>query len=267
MELDLAVHRVAAKLPPFWPDRPALWFAQVEAQFTVSGITQDATKFAYVVSQLESRYAAEVEDLIINPPPTDAYARLRSELIRRVSLSEEQRVRQLLTEEVLGDRKPSQFLRHLRSLAGPTVVQDSLLRTLWLQRLPLQMQAILQTQADSELDKIAELADKILEVTPTSLTAAAAHQCEAVTSPMMNHLAQRIEQLSSEVASLRRWRSSSRPRPRPVSRDGRQHSRDSGSPVAQGDNNRRVCWFHRRFGKRARKCEQPCDFPNAGGSQ
>ncbi|KFD46718.1 hypothetical protein D918_09389 [Trichuris suis] len=66
---ELSVHRVTAKLPPFWPDRPALWFAQVEAQFTLAGITQDATKFAYVVSQLESRYAAEVEDIIVNLPP------------------------------------------------------------------------------------------------------------------------------------------------------------------------------------------------------
>ncbi|KHJ40519.1 hypothetical protein D918_09409 [Trichuris suis] len=109
-----SVHRVTAKLPLFWPDRPALWFAQMEAQ-----ITQYATKFAYVVSQLESRYAPEVEDVIVNPPPTDAYPRLRNELIRRVSLSEEQRVRQLLTEEVLGERKPSQFLGTYGPSQGP----------------------------------------------------------------------------------------------------------------------------------------------------
>ncbi|KFD64488.1 hypothetical protein M514_10814, partial [Trichuris suis] len=222
---ELSVHRVTAKLPPFWPDRPALWFAQVEAQFTLAGITQDATKFAYVVSQLESRYAAEVEDIIVNPPPTDAYTRLRNELIRRVSVSEEQRVRQLLTE-VLGERKPSQFLRHLRSLAGPTVVQDSLLRTLWLQHLPLQMQAILQTQADSDLDKIAELADKILEVTPTPLTVAATHMCEPVSSPTMSELAQRIDELSLQVASLRRHRSRPRLHSRATTRSGLRNSQD-----------------------------------------
>uniref|UniRef100_A0A5S6R653 C2H2-type domain-containing protein n=1 Tax=Trichuris muris TaxID=70415 RepID=A0A5S6R653_TRIMR len=128
MEGESAVHRVAAKLPPFWADRPALWFAQVEAQFTVAGITQEATKFAYVVSQLEGRYAAEVEDIITNPPARNAYSHLRNELIRRVSVSTEQRVRQVLTEEMLGERKPSQFLRHLRSFAcKASLTRDTLL--------------------------------------------------------------------------------------------------------------------------------------------
>uniref|UniRef100_A0A5S6QGF2 Retrotransposon gag domain-containing protein n=1 Tax=Trichuris muris TaxID=70415 RepID=A0A5S6QGF2_TRIMR len=103
MESESAVHRVAAKLPPFWADRAALWFAQIEAQFTVARITE-ATKFAYVVSQLEGRYAAEVED-ITNSPARNAYSHLRSELIRRVSVSAEQRVRQVLIDR-RGVRRP-----------------------------------------------------------------------------------------------------------------------------------------------------------------
>ena len=32
--------RVAVRLPPFWPDRPAIWFAQAESQFELSAITR-----------------------------------------------------------------------------------------------------------------------------------------------------------------------------------------------------------------------------------
>lgn len=96
-----AVHRVSVKLPQFWPDKPALWFAQVEAQFAVSGITADDTRYSYVVAQLDSRYAAEVEDIILSPPANDRYAYLKNELIRRLSISEEQRVRRLLGQEEL----------------------------------------------------------------------------------------------------------------------------------------------------------------------
>uniref|UniRef100_A0A5S6QN28 Retrotransposon gag domain-containing protein n=1 Tax=Trichuris muris TaxID=70415 RepID=A0A5S6QN28_TRIMR len=188
MESESAVHRVAAKLPPFWADRAALWFAQIEVQFTVARIT-GGTKFAYVVSQLEGRYAAEVEDIITNSPARNAYSHLRNELIRRVSVSTKQRVRQVLTEEVLGERKPSQFLRHLRSLAGSTVTQDSLLRTLWLQRLPLQMQAILRTQSDTDVDRVAELADKILEVTPAPGTTAPVNAGDSAMSQLVQPVA------------------------------------------------------------------------------
>jgi len=38
-----AVYRVAVRLPPFWPDRPAVWFAQAEAQFELAGITRHTT--------------------------------------------------------------------------------------------------------------------------------------------------------------------------------------------------------------------------------
>jgi hypothetical protein len=106
-----------------------VWFAQLEGQFALSSITQDATKFYYVISHLENKYAAEVEDVITNPPPTGRYEKIKAQLIRRLSLSEDQRVRQLLMHEKMGDRRPTQFLRHLRTLAGPSVLSD-FLRTL-----------------------------------------------------------------------------------------------------------------------------------------
>uniref|UniRef100_A0ABD2XQ40 DUF7041 domain-containing protein n=1 Tax=Trichogramma kaykai TaxID=54128 RepID=A0ABD2XQ40_9HYME len=165
-----AVHRVAVKLPAFWPDRPSLWFAQADSHFILSDITVESTKFHYVVSQLDARVALEVEDIITNPPAVNPYTFLRLKLIERLSASEEQRVRQLISEEELGDRKPSQFLRHLRSLAGATIVQDNLMRQLWLHRLPSSVRAILATQTDAALDKLAELADKIIEISPCTPT-------------------------------------------------------------------------------------------------
>ena len=44
-----AIHRVTVKLPPFWFEKPALWFAQAEAQFAVAGITRDDTMYNYVI--------------------------------------------------------------------------------------------------------------------------------------------------------------------------------------------------------------------------
>ncbi|KAL4148407.1 hypothetical protein QTP88_002660 [Uroleucon formosanum] len=107
-----SVNHVTVKLPPFWAEKPSLWFSQVDLQFAISGITSEETKFHYVVAQLDTRYAAEVEDIITNPPPTERYKHLRTKLVERLSISEEQRVRQLINEKELSDRQitKQQFL-------------------------------------------------------------------------------------------------------------------------------------------------------------
>jgi hypothetical protein len=79
--------RVAGRLPPFWAERPAVWFAQAEAQFSLAGVNNKKTKFYYVISQLDHRYATEVEDIITSPPESDPYTTLRTEHIRRLSPS------------------------------------------------------------------------------------------------------------------------------------------------------------------------------------
>ena len=56
-----AVHTVSLKLPPFWQEDPALWFHQMEAQFAIKGITQQLTKYHYIVGSLAPEIAREGE--------------------------------------------------------------------------------------------------------------------------------------------------------------------------------------------------------------
>ena len=90
------IHRSTVRLPPFWPDRPGLWFTQAEGQFELASVNRERTKFNYVISQLEYRHAAEVED-IMSPPANNTYTTLKTELVRHLSASRDQRVRQFLT--------------------------------------------------------------------------------------------------------------------------------------------------------------------------
>jgi len=163
------VHRVAVRLQTFWTDLHAVWFAQAEAQFELTAITRQRTKFKFFVSQLNQMQAAEVEDIITTPPEDEPYNRLKAELVRRLSTSREHRVRRLLSHEELGDRKPSQFLRHLKGLEPD--VQDVFLRTIWASRLPPKVQALLAGQIGGSLESASNLEDKICEVTTQPTTA------------------------------------------------------------------------------------------------
>ena len=93
--------------------------------------------------------------------------------------------------EETGDRKPSQFLRHLQGLAG-TSVPESMLRTLWFGRLPFNVQAILAAQKDLYLEKLADLADSISKLTETRRDVA------AVSLPVPDPLVEQFKQLNGD---------------------------------------------------------------------
>lgn len=247
------VCRVGVRIPPFWPEKPAIWFAQIEGQFMISNITADATKFYYVISQLEPQYAAEVEDIVISPPSSNKYDKLKTELIKRLSASRERKVKQLLTHEELGDRTPSQFLRHLRHLAGPEV-PDDFLRTIWMSRLPNTTQTIIVSQTTTSLETLAELADKIHDVVPPSPQVAAVAATDDRIVKLEGHIAELTRQMKALTNQLTEKRS--RPRSRSRTRSStRSHSNHRRYPT---------CWYHYKYGDRASKCVKPCDFSQAG---
>jgi len=159
----LSIDRVSVKVPGFIPTDPELWFLMLEGGFEAAGIIQDNTKYGHVLTALDQRYALEVRDILTRPRGERSYELLKTELIKRLGSSREQNTRRLLENEPLEDRKPSQFLRHLRGLAGTEFPED-ILQTLWLGRLSRNVQALLASHRDLTLDKRAEIADSVADL-------------------------------------------------------------------------------------------------------
>ncbi|KAJ2947652.1 hypothetical protein O0L34_g17455 [Tuta absoluta] len=245
------IFHVGVRIPTFWPEKPALWFAQVEGNFALSKITKDETKFNYVISQLDQRYAAEVEDIIVAPPKENLYETLKTQLIKRLSASREKEIQQLLMREEMGDRRPSQFLRYLRKLAGPGVPED-FLKSIWTGRLPTHVQTALASQPSSTLDSLADLADTVMDMVSTNPHVAATSTTAGSPFDLM---AKQIAALTKQVEALSLnhvpRRSRSKTRNNAASRRERSESSYRKFPI---------CWFHAKFGKKAAKCAKPCDY-------
>jgi len=160
---------VGMRIPEFTPANPELWFSIIDRSFQAAGIVVDATKFGYALAAIVPRYMTEIRDIIMNPPAECAYETLKTELIKCLSLSQEHKTRRLLEHEEIGDRKPSQFLRHLRGLAG-SVIEDGMLLTVWLSRLPAYVQPHLVARTQDTLEQLADIADAIVEATRAQVT-------------------------------------------------------------------------------------------------
>ncbi|XP_072933293.1 uncharacterized protein [Epargyreus clarus] len=261
------VFRVGVRVPPFYPDDPDLWFAQLESQFVLSNVTSDSTKFYYAISQLEHVYAAQVKDILCTPPATGKFEKLKTELVKRLSVSKENKLKQLFLHEDMGDRKPSQFLRHLKNLAGPSVSDDVLL-TLWSGRLPHSLQTVIASQPKLSLDELAELADRVHAIAPSAPYNHVASTSSSQAPPSrVDELGHEICALSKQVAKLTAYvyrNPRTRSRSRSQGNRHRSKSRNRQPPLDHPH-----CWYHYNFGANAKKCSEPCQFKsgNAPGSR
>ncbi|XP_075985607.1 uncharacterized protein LOC142982808 [Anticarsia gemmatalis] len=249
------------KVPSFSPEDPEIWFALLEGQFAVYGIDDDAAKFAHVTSNLDVVHAKAVKDIILTPPAENRYERIKTELVRRLSASHEKKIRQLLTHEELGDRKPSQFLRHLQDLAGPSVPLD-FIKTVWRQRLPTIVQTVLASQTSLSPEQLADLADNIQEtVAPCNVAATSCNSRDAASE--IAELRKMVEQLSLKVDECTRASYSSRSSGQQHSPSRRHRSRNRSRSRSRSSANHRnhpTCWYHYNFGDKAARCDKPCDY-------
>ena len=236
--------RTAVRLPPFWPDRPALWFAQAEAQFELAALTSERTKLNYLISHLDHRHSAEVENVVTSPKAKYTYKMLKTELVR-LSKSREQRVRHLLFHKQMGHRKPFQFLRHLKSLA-PDVRHD-FLRSIWTNRRPPHIQVIFAGHSEGNLDSALQLAHRICEVAPQPTMA-------SVSTTSENSLLQRLEEFSRQVAAITIDRTRRRSHSRYRYKTGNLPSRGGDSKEAA------YCWYRPKFRDKAQKCKPSIFF-------
>ncbi|XP_037564624.1 uncharacterized protein LOC119444272 [Dermacentor silvarum] len=174
-------------------------------------------------------------------------------LIRRLTPSELERLRQLLNDTDLGDRTPSQLLRHMQRLVGSVTGLDStLLREIFLQRLPSHVRVALATVAEKDIGKMAAIADAIMAAANPSASVANV-QVKSASAPSPNEfleLREEIARLTETVAALQAR----------TSRPLEQRSAQPQQPRL------RWCWYHRKHGDAARKCVAPCGYPgNATG--
>lgn len=242
-----------AKLPPFWREEPEIWFLQVESSFNLNGITQDTTKYEYLLSHLDPSILYVVKDIIVNPPTIGRYAAMKARIVKHFAESDEGQLKKLLSGLELGDQKPSHLLHKMKSLAG-TRVSNEMMRTMFLERLPEKVKCILAVTDTADLDNLAGIADKICEQYSTSI-------CAVSSKTQANHgsddVSEKLDQIITRIDALERH-SRQRQRNRSVENqptDSRSKSRsrkDSG-----------LCWYHWLFAQKASKCVNPCKFSSS----
>lgn len=209
------VAAVALKLPTFWTKNPDVWFLQVEAQFGLRKITDDDTKYHYVVAALDQNTAASILHVLNNPPTTEKYQDLKDKLTVKCSLTEAERAARLCSMPGIGDGTATQLMDSMLALYPAGKSPDFIFRHLFVSQLPSEVRAQLTEDVSATADdfrKLAKKADGIL----------AAQGFELTSTVHKQHF------------------------PAP----------ESGA-----------CFYHAKFGKKAKKCQPPCTYVASGNGK
>lgn len=264
------------RLPSFWQQSPAGWFVTVESAFNVAGVTGDRTKHNLVVSALDATSVSDLLDVLSHPPDTDLYPNLKRAILARFVDSEDKQLDQLFNRLELGDRKPSQLLRSMKTLASNKVA-DEVLKVKWLHLLPPQVSRILKAlQSTVDLDALSTVADELLDTQPGVFAVTQAARPSPSGSPALSDsalsslssadqgLAQQVAALTFQVSQLMAMvqQQTRRPRDRSRSRGGPR----SRSTTPTGGSRAPTCWYHRTFGEKAQHCRPPCRYQPAQGN-
>lgn len=260
---EISAAMATLKIPPFWSNRPDLWFLQVETQFRLKGITASQTKYDYLVSCLPSETMEIVADILTKPPATEKYEGLKKSLLDRCTETEEKRLDSLLNKVDLGDIKPSELYRQMKSLAGDNkLINEDLLKKLWRNRLPQSIQAlVIAIESTHTEEQIFAVADKVHIATDHPRISA----IRTETSNFYDELPTLIKKMCESIERLEAQTTrNSRSNDRPQGSRDRSNSRNRSKSRNRNFNaSGKHCWYHFRYGIKAEKCIQPCDFKNS----
>lgn len=255
---DLSQITTKTQIPEFWADEPRLWFGQFEV-IVADQKKGERAKFNVVIAKLNKENVRQVSDLVLEPPADKPYTVLKERLLSIYEETDTQRVRKLLKEIDLGEQKPSQLLRNMKDLARGKFPEDTL-RMLWIGHLPAMARTVLAVSDITDLNKLAEQADKIMETAEPrdAISEVAANSSPSSTDLLIAEVSKLSKNIQEMHRSSQRERKPYKPRS-PSPSPGRRWNNSS-----QRRDRRRsadwVCFYHFRFGKKASKCEQPCSW-------
>nr|VZI01907.1 unnamed protein product [Spirometra erinaceieuropaei] len=236
-----SLHAINLTLPEFWQHAPELYFIRIESAFYSANVTKELAKYHKLVEVLPANIISQVQPLLVKPPADAPYSALKAEILRLNAVSDRQRYPPLIKEESLGDRKPSELLRRMRTLLGDMQVDEKLVKEMFLERLPADVQTILASGSqDLTLSHLAEMADRMIEVQRFQPPSVA--QISTSSSTVNEQLLQQMSTLANEIASLKLQLARLT-----CSRSPSRHRSRSRPRTAN------LCWYHANFAAKARK--------------
>ena len=249
--------------PPAWmPTDAEAWFKVLELMFKREDITSDEDKCVILLGCVPAETTAKISTIAWKSAyAIGDYEIFKQALIALNAETVDEKINRLLDDEVIGDQKPSELYSKMEKLAESIsgTVPARLIFNRWSRKLPTQLAAYALTVSQS-FDKTVHLKviDELHAFYKTKPQISAVSVDNYDDSRGYRGRSRSRRRSSSPDHSPSRGRSKSRGRSPSAGR--RPRNKKKGNP--------NYCWYHRKFGAKARKCaKNGCTFKLKSSSE
>ena len=153
--------RITVKPPPFYRKSPETWFRQLEAQFSLAGVTSERTQFYHALAALPEEIACDVD------PAINRYRDLKEAILDSLRANRFLLIEEALSTMQLNDRRPAQFVADIKRRFAEVGLKadEAVIKSRLLSALPPSLRSALVAHEDSDIETFAKIADSMLAVT------------------------------------------------------------------------------------------------------
>lgn len=227
------------QLPDFWYSSPYSWFCSVEVRFHNAGITDEWEMYEHVEVKLPDPVIGQLTHFFRSVPSSDPYTKLKAEVIRVIGSS-------MQLKQAKNEVSKSSGLLSRRKI-------ESNARETFLISLPPLTRKFLELSPKSlTLEQLAEMAENVHKALPDlQITSALSKIGSSQSAVDTKKLEERINALEEQVAELY------------IERGDLDYfgplDLNYDPPRADPDDREiKICYYHTKFGDKARKCQPPC---------
>lgn len=271
LENNGEISHIGFKAPAFIQSNVTAWFTIVEANFTLSKITTEETKFLHVISSLPPEVITSIPPVVLQEK---SFTSLKNTIIENYEKSKPELFEKLTSQCVMTGR-PSAYLTDLQQTAQKVGgVNDDLIRFKFIQALPSHMISAIATQKNTSLTDLGKLADELIvykgchpgqvhNVPADNYETQYRQQGQTHNVPTTNYENQYRQQ--GHIYNIPTNNYENRPRSHGHYSYGGQIERIPIGLKPFHDNQRPVvCRAHLYYGQRAKNCKPWCRWPNKG---
>ncbi len=227
----------------------------MEGQFTLRNVTDPVVRYYHVLSALPKDAVQLIRHVLLEDTGPASYDNLRISLLSSHSLSKYQKMERMMRLPPLGDWKPSVMLAKMLDFCPAGKSATAVFAYLFLQRLPREISILLSEDDPADMQAIADKAGRLI-----AMHVPQGHDACAIISAADKPK----QELVAAIGGA--WHKKKLPAPKRP-----QHQQQGNSGQRGGSSHRNVaqatvpltsmCFYHARFGKKAKYCEEGCLWP------